>query len=155
MRLFILGAGIVILNLFDFACALTKSSSVSECKEEASSRPYTISARHVEPGGIGYKLGYTTVEGFFSLYNGSERWLPFLDARCHIFNDGRPAVNAGLGLRYLKSHRIWGLNSYYDYRKTKRQHYNQVAFGLESLGSLWDVIPFPKNKYINLIDRTC
>ncbi len=108
MRLFIIGIGILALNLFDFVYAKSnvQSNLVSKCDEQPLNRPFRIMARHIEPGGIGYHQGYTTLEGFFSLYNGWNHWLPFLDARCHIFNDGRPSVNAGLGLRYLKNHRI-------------------------------------------------
>ena len=97
-----------------------------------------VTARHIDPGGIGYNQGYTTLEGFFPLYNGWDSWVLFLDARAHIFNNGRPACNAGLGTRYLTQSRAWGLNAYYDYRKTNRQHYNQVGAGLESLGRVWD-----------------
>ena len=104
-----------------------------------------LNARHIEPGGIGYGLGYTTVEGFFPLYNGWENWVVFLDGRGHVFNDGRPAANAGLGVRYLRDTRVWGVNSYWDYRNTHRQHYNQVAAGLESLGRIWD---FRLNGYL-------
>ncbi len=108
-------------------------------------KPMRLNARHIEPGGIGYGLGYTTVEGFFPLYNGWENWVVFLDGRGHVFNDGRPAANAGLGVRYLRDTRVWGVNSYWDYRNTHRQHYNQVAAGLESLGRIWD---FRLNGYL-------
>jgi hypothetical protein len=57
--------------------------------------------------------------------------------RGHIFNNGKPAANAGLGLRYIDS-RVWGGNVYYDYRKTSHHKYNQVSFGLESLGRYLD-----------------
>lgn len=58
--------------------------------------------------------------------------------------NGKPAANAGIGLRYLSS-RVWGIHAYYDYRKTDHLNYNQVAIGLESLGSLWD---FRLNGYL-------
>ncbi|MGH2611530.1 MAG: inverse autotransporter beta domain-containing protein, partial [Rhabdochlamydiaceae bacterium] len=64
-------------------------------------------------------------------------WIPFLDVRGHLFNNGRSAINAGVGARYVAS-RIWGINGYYDYRHTFRGHYNQVSLGLESLGKVWD-----------------
>lgn len=109
-----------------------------------SPRPMRVTARHIDPKGIGYNQGYTTVEGFFP-YSGWQNWVPFLDARVHVFNDGHPAANAGLGLRYLTDCRVWGINAYYDYRKTRRQHYNQAAMGLESLGKVWD---FRVNGYL-------
>ena len=94
--------------------------------------------KHIESKGIGYNQGYTTLEGFFIVPSTLENdWVPFLDVRAHVFNDGRPAVNAGIGLRYLSS-RVWGANLYYDYRKTSRYHYNQIGAGLETLGETWD-----------------
>ncbi len=115
----------------------------STCEEVL--RPMRVTARHIESGGIGYHQGYTTVEGFFPLYNGWDNWVLFLDTRVHVFNSGRPALNAGVGTRYLTESRLWGLNTYYDYRKTRRQHYNQVAMGCESLGEVWD---FRLNGYV-------
>jgi len=98
-------------------------------------RPMRLAVRHIEAKGIGYRKGYTTLEGFFPWVG--DNWIPFLDLRGHVFNDGKFAANAGLGLRYANS-RIWGANVYYDYRKTHHHHYNQIDFGLESLGTRWD-----------------
>jgi len=97
-----------------------------------------VSARHIEAGGIGYSQGYTTLEGFFA--PDPQQWLlmPFLDLRGHVFNNGKIAANAGLGFRGISGCRTYGLNAYYDYRNTKRLHYNQVSVGLETLGTLWD-----------------
>lgn len=104
-----------------------------------SPRPSRLAVRHIEANGIGYNQGYSTVEGFFSpaeTYN--DKWIPFLDLRGHVFNNGQPAINAGLGLRYLTDSRVWGINAYYDYRKTHKRPYNQVGVGLETLGEIWD-----------------
>src|SRR5579863_768947 len=92
--------------------------------------------RYTTPKGIGYNTGYATVEGFFAPAN--ETWIPFVDLRGHVFDDGKFAANAGLGLRYLSTSRVWGVNAYYNYRNAKHQHYNQVSAGLESLGEIWD-----------------
>lgn len=98
-----------------------------------------IECKHIEANGVGYKQGYTTLEGFFTIpYTLDGCWVPFLDARVHIFNDGEPAVNGGIGVRYFTDTRVWGANTYYDYRKTHRFHYNQIGFGFESLGEYWD-----------------
>lgn len=106
------------------------------CQTEV--KPYRVGARHIESKGVGYGQGYTTVEGFFSTPKSLDSCLvPFIDLRGHVFNNGKLAANAGLGLRLVNS-RVWGINSYYDYRKTERYHYNQVSVGLESLGKLWD-----------------
>ncbi len=101
-------------------------------------RPMRVSARHIEGKGVGYNQGYTSVDGFFAFFT-PKYWIPFLDLRGHIFNNGKPAANAGLGLRYLASQRVWGINGYYDYRQSQRQHYNQVSIGLETLGTIWDL----------------
>jgi hypothetical protein len=130
---------VVALSLFSLVYADVDVSN------QPTDQPYRITARHVEPQGIGYKEGYTTLEGFFCLYEGWDHWIFFLDTRGHVFNNGKPAMNAGLGARYLTSQRIWGINSYYDYRNTKHQHYNQVALGFESLGHIWD---FRLNGYL-------
>ncbi|MBS0586086.1 MAG: inverse autotransporter beta domain-containing protein [Verrucomicrobia bacterium] len=107
--------------------------------------PLYLTARHIEGKGIGYKQGYTTLEGFFASLD--ETFVPFLDLRGHIFNNGRPAANLGLGARYLATSRIFGINCYYDYRETKHQSYNQISFGLESLG---EIIDLRANGYIPL-----
>ena len=102
--------------------------------------PERLTARHIEAKGIGYNQGYSTIEGFFTHPDWtSGKFVPFLDVRGHIFNNGKPAANAGVGLRYLDS-MVWGLNAYYDYRKTEHQNYNQVALGFEALGlgEVWD-----------------
>ncbi len=103
-----------------------------------SAKPMRVTVRHIDPKGIGYNQGYSTIDGFFSLYNGWDEWRLFLDTRLHIFNNGEPALNAGLGTRYVAQSRVWGGNIYYDYRKTNHYHYNQITAGLESLGKTWD-----------------
>jgi hypothetical protein len=111
-------------------------------------RPLWASMRYTTPEGIGYKSGYTTVEGFFAFKTSlKDAWVPFLDLRGHVFDNGKLAANAGLGLRYIARSRVYGMNAYYDYRNTKQQHYNQVAAGLESLGRIWD---FRINGYLPL-----
>ncbi len=103
-------------------------------------RTMRVSARHIEGNGVGYSHGYTSVDGFFAFIDPADAyWIPFLDTRVHVFNNGRPAVNAGVGVRYLGSQRVWGLNAYYDYRNTHHHNYNQASLGLETLGELWDL----------------
>lgn len=119
-----------------FSLKADQSNSGSTCG--CTPRPQRVEFRNIEGKGIGYDKGYSTLEGFFTIPSTLENnWVPFLDVRAHVFNDGRPAVNAGLGLRYLGS-RVWGANLYYDYRKTSRFHYNQIGAGLETLGETWD-----------------
>lgn len=103
-------------------------------------RPDRVSVRHIEPGGIGYQHGYTSVDFFLSAREKWPRIRPFLDLRGHVFNTGRFAANAGLGLRGLASsiETVFGLNAFYDYRQTKRRPYNQVSGGFEVLREGWD-----------------
>jgi len=98
--------------------------------------PSRVAMRHIEGGGIGYNEGYSTLEGFFSLSN--SLIVPFIDLRGHIFNDGKYAANAGLGIRRCLNQTVLGINAYYDYRNTRHQNYNQVGFGLEVLGTRWE-----------------
>jgi hypothetical protein len=98
-----------------------------------------IEMRHIEPGGVGYRPGYTTMEAFLDF---QDPWntsiLPFFDLRVHLFNNVRVAGNVGLGIRAVSS-RIWGVYAYYDYHLTLHQGYSQASVGFESLGEVWDV----------------
>lgn len=94
--------------------------------------------RHIENKGVGYNTGYTTLEMFLAPSPNLWSVTPLLDLRGHVFNDGRFAANAGIGVRKLAGCRVYGLNTYWDYRNTKRSHYNQVGFGFETLGRRWD-----------------
>lgn len=133
-------------------CVLLCGSVFGQEVEQESPQPMRIAARHIETGGIGYSQGYTTLEGFFSPVRPfGDAWVPFLDLRGHLFNNGKPAANAGIGLRYLTCSRVWGANAYYDYRKTNKQHYNQIGAGLESLGRVWD---FRINGYLPVGKKT-
>ena len=113
---------------------------------------YRTTIRHIESGGIGYKHGYTTLEAFFA--SDPSRWqvTPFLDMRSHIFDNGKWAANAGIGLRTLWKNRAYGINAYYDYRNVGRFHSNQIGAGLETLGELFD---FRINGYLPVGTKTC
>ncbi len=119
-----------------FADDTENTPKAESCGE--SPRSIRLTARHIEANGIGYNQGYTTVEGFISPWYKQSPWVPFLDLRGHVFNDGKLASNAGIGCRYIARSWVYGINAYYDYRNTKRQHYNQVSSGLEMLGRIWD-----------------
>lgn len=115
-------------------------------------RAMRLSLRHIEGGGIGYNKGYSTLEGFFTPIDlWKNHYIPFLDLRAHLFNNGKWAGNAGIGLRFLTSSRVWGMNGYYDYRKTEHEHYNQISAGFESLGRVWD---FRVNGYLPIGAKT-
>lgn len=99
-----------------------------------------LSARHIEGNGIGYSTGYTTLEGFFSSDYGLT-WLPFLDVRGHVFNNGKFAANIGIGGRCQSETKEWifGANVYCDWRNTHHHNFEQVGVGLEALSPLWEV----------------
>lgn len=111
---------------------------------DVSSRPFHLTTSYSQGPGIGYNKSYTSLQGFLSPIDSSDQWLPFVDARWHIFNDGKSAVNVGLGMRYIAS-QVWGINAYYDHRKSHHQSYNQAGLGFEVLGSFWD---FRLNGYL-------
>lgn len=111
----------------------------------------SIGARHIENKGFGYNTGYTTLETFFAFPIGYSAVVPFIDLRGHLFNDGKWAANGGIGARTLQGSRIYGAYAYYDYRNTKEQNYNQISFGVETLGNFWDIrlnayVPFKAEK---------
>lgn len=114
-----------------FSCSMLALSA-----EEMKYSSFTF--KHIESGGVGYDMGYTTFQAFFSA-NPSWGWAsPFLDARAHVFDNGKWATNAGIGARRIFGDRIYGLNAYYDYRGTKHLTYNQIGVGFETLGSWID-----------------
>lgn len=110
-------------------------------KKQACSLSQTgaISVRHIEGKGIGYGEGYTTLDGFFAFPGSTLKhdYVPFLDLRGHVFDNGKFAANAGLGVRLIRSH-IHTIGAYYDYRSTKHYHYNQVSLNYENLGKKFD-----------------
>ncbi len=103
-------------------------------------KPELIGVSHTEGKGLGYSRGYSSLDLFLSQPLCQRRLIPFLDLRGHIFNDGKYAANAGLGLRWLSERfkQIWGFNAFYDYLQTSQRPYNQVSAGLEALGENWD-----------------
>jgi hypothetical protein len=112
---------------------------------------YRAGLRHIESGGIGYEKGYTTLDIFLAADPSRWKITPFLDARSHVFNNGKWAANAGAGLRTEWKHRVYGINTYYDYRNTHRFHSNQIGAGLETLGERLD---FRLNGYLPIGAKT-
>ena len=95
-----------------------------------------IDVRHTESKGVGYKNGYTTLEGF-GIYDAYPAFMPFFDLRGHVFNDGKFAGNFGLGERtYIPSiNHLIGLYCYYDVRQEEHDlTVQQVSPGIELFG---------------------
>lgn len=100
---------------------------------------------HTEGSGIGYRRGFTTLDGF--LMGESCNLYPFIDIRGHGMDNRKIAGNFGAGLRYIsESDWIFGINAYYDVRQgdhrdfDRNGHYfHQVGIGLEALSDCLDV----------------
>lgn len=123
----------LMLPLSSFAAAQKEGEGGSNSKQF-----YRAALRHMESGGIGYKDGYTTLEMFLSVDPDQWKVIPFLDARGHVFNNGKWAANVGIGLRAPWENWVYGLNAYYDYRDVGRFNSNQIGVGIEALGEVFD-----------------
>jgi hypothetical protein len=65
--------------------------------------------------------------------------LPFLDARGHVFNNGKWAANAGAGLRALWKNRAYGYNTFTTTIEVRDASTRiKLGVGLETLGELFD-----------------
>ena len=95
------------------------------------------SIRHNEANGIGYKEGYTTLEAF-GIYDGwGSGFMPFVDLRGHVFNNGKLAGNVGIGERTLFTsiNHTFGSYLYYDVRRVGHHlTVNQLSPGIELVG---------------------
>ncbi len=91
---------------------------------------------------VGLDDGYTRFDLFLALTQPTDDSLLFGDVRFLLFNEQTEAdgANIGLGGRAYDAatDRILGSYFYYDYRDTGYSHYNQLAWGFESLGRVWD-----------------
>src|SRR3954467_12102897 len=95
-----------------------------------------IDIRHTESKGLGYKDGYTTLEGF-GIYDHNPYFMPFLDLRGHVFNNGKFAGNIGLGERTVipSINHVFGFYAYYDVREAGHDFtVHQLSPGIELLG---------------------
>jgi hypothetical protein len=146
MRRFCFALFATAFSLSGFAAAVLKEESCPDGQKH-----YRAAVRHIESGGIGYERGYTTLEVFLASDPSQWKVTPFLDARGHVFDNGKWAANAGIGLRALWGDRVYGVNAYYDYRSTGRLKANQIGAGLETLGELFD---FRINGYLPLGTKT-
>jgi len=102
----------------------------------------TLAFRHTEGKGLGFRHGYSTIEGlFFPFCSDDYRWF-FTDLRAHYFNNNEWAGNAGLGVRFLNpcTTVTYGLNGYYDCRTShhRKNFYSQCGLGFERLSQWWE-----------------
>lgn len=126
--------------IFSTALTLLATAYSEEQKQQCDhgKQYYRTTLRHIESGGIGYKYGYTTFQAFLATDPSMWPVTPFLDARGHVFNNGKWAANVGIGLRSIWKNFAYGINAYYDYRNVSRFQSNQIGAGLEALGEFFD-----------------
>lgn len=100
-----------------------------------------FSLSHIAGENVGIDQNYTTLEWFMPLCGDTEWDLVFGDARGIFRNDGTVGTNLGLGWRQYdpETNRIIGINGYWDFRETEHNGFNQLGWGLESLGRFVDL----------------
>lgn len=108
-------------------------------------RQHSATVRHIEPKGIGYDKGYTTLELLLAPHNEWSCFVPLFNVRGHVFNDGKWAANAGVGGRYIFDPVILGGNIFYDFRDGPRKRFQQWGAGVELLTRMWE---FRANGYL-------
>jgi|GEM_PF-1641414 len=96
-----------------------------------------VEIRHREAAGVGYSMGYSSLDYFLMTEHDVEF---LLDARAHIFNNGQGAGNFGLGFRcpVHDEKYLVGANAFYDIRQSNHLLANQVGAGFEWLGKYVD-----------------
>ncbi len=127
--------------LFSSESELTQKFEQAETPKAKSIPASTFfSARQDVGPGIGYKVGYTTIEELLVLQF-TPNAFPFFDLKAHRFLDGKYAANAGIGTRILCDRfcKILGTNLYYDFRNFHHSHFHQIGAGLEFLSNRWNI----------------
>jgi hypothetical protein len=124
----------LVISQMSFADESSQSPDIVKC--ETPYHAMHIGLRHTEARGVGYSNGYTTLQGF-GIYNRSTGFMPFLDLRGHVFDDGKFAGNIGVGGRtWLSS--VQHVLGYYVYYDVRQHHHRltpqQVSPGIELLG---------------------
>ncbi len=121
-----------------FAAMGYADTSQEEMPEQCSTqnRVMHVGVRQTEARGVGYSSGYSTLEAF-GIYNRCTSFMPFIDLRGHLFNNGKYGGNVGIGGRgwLVDLHHVLGYYLYYDVRQDNRGLTpQQLGPGLELLG---------------------
>lgn len=113
-----------------------------------------LDIRYRDPKGVGYDTGYATADYLLTQQFDASELL--FNARGHLFNDARFALNGGIGWRTLfkEEKLLLGGNFFYDFRESEHLHSNQIGAGLELLHKHFDVrlngyLPVGKNRSFN------
>ncbi len=112
-----------------------------------------IGLRHSEARGVGYRHGYTTLEGF-GIWDGNTDFMPFIDLRTHVFDQGKFAGNAGVGGRtfFSSMNQVLGYYLYYDVRQENHGlTVQQLSPGIEVLGKRME---YRMNAYFPIIKNS-
>lgn len=126
--------------IFLLAVAFAEEEDVEVCLA-----PAQLTISHHFGRGVGHKA-YTSAELFF-VQSQYPNFIPYLDTRFHVMNNGRFASNVGTGFRYLMADDLFsaGMNVFYDFRDSKELNTHQVAGGVELLSPFVD---FRLNGYL-------
>lgn len=92
---------------------------------------------------VGLEGSDSWFQGFFPLFQTPGQTVTFMDTRALKFYENSEAygLNLAAGYRWYSPgmNRVHGGYASYDYRNTGVFDFNQISFGAESLGRLWDV----------------
>ncbi|QDU97157.1 hypothetical protein Pla8534_50020 [Lignipirellula cremea] len=103
---------------------------------------------------VGLGEGYGWSQAFMPLFQTPGMNLTYVDVQALKYFQQTDAFgyNAALGHRWFNvaRQRVYGVYASYDYQNTGDFDFNQVSFGFESLGQLWDV---RANGYLVLGDQ--
>lgn len=106
-----------------------------------------FSLRHDIGDGVGFRNGFTYVEGWIPILQRPGRNVTFANLRLVNFDDRDLwEWNTGGGFRWLNRNCkiVYGVNAYYDGRRTQFNNYHQIGVGFEALG---EVLEFRLNTY--------
>jgi hypothetical protein len=115
-----------------------------------------ITLRHIEPGGIGYCDGYSTIAAWLNFCYCVDKQ-KFVDLRLHYFNNNEWAGNIGVGSRSINqcTNSAYGFNVFFDLRTNchSKHFFPQFGIGFERLSCCLDIrlngyFPFSRTKSI-------
>jgi parallel beta-helix repeat protein len=106
-----------------------------------------FSLRHDFGEGVGFRNGFTYLQGFMPIWQRPGRNVAFADVRLINFDDRNLwEWNIGGGYRWLSrcDSFVFGVNAYYDGNRTFHNNYHQLGIGAEVLG---EFLEFRLNTY--------
>ena len=119
------------------------TTTITRADELAAARPITalFSLRHDIGDGVGFRNGFTYLEGFIPVSQRPGQSLSFANVRVVNFDDKNLwEWNIGGGHRWLNRRGtfVLGVNAYYDGNRTYHNDYHQLGVGFEALGQLME-----------------